>query len=89
MLLKLVDLRRFQNSLFRWLKTKRITEEETKFIKSMEDKVLFVETLLNPPAPNSALKSAVENYNNLFTSDDPSDFKPFCAISSHILMNPS
>lgn len=56
---------------------KRIIEEETKFIKSMEDKVLFVETLLNPPAPNSALKSAVENYNNLFTSDDPSDFKSF------------
>ena len=40
---------------------KRIIEEETKLLKSMEDRVLFVEILLNPPAPNKALRSALNN----------------------------
>lgn len=40
---------------------KRIIEEETKLLKSMEDRVLFVEILQNPPAPNKALRSALNN----------------------------
>lgn len=40
----------------------RIIEEESRILKSMNDKVLFVETLLTPPAPNRALKSAVDRY---------------------------
>lgn len=56
---------------------KRIIEEETKLLKSMDDKVLFVETLLNPPAPNKALKSALDTYNNLLNSSTPNDFDNF------------
>jgi len=56
---------------------KRIIEEETKLLKSMDDKVLFVETLLNPPAPNKALKSALDNYNDLLNSSNPNDFHSF------------
>lgn len=56
---------------------KRIIEEETKLLKSMEDKVLFVETLLNAPAPNKALKSALDSYNDLLNSTTPNDFVSF------------
>lgn len=56
---------------------KRIIEEETKLLKSMEDKVLFVETLLNPPAPNNALKSALNHYNDLLNSSSTNDFDSF------------
>ena len=56
---------------------KRIIEEETKLLKSIDDKVLFVETLLNPPAPNKALKSALDNYNDLLNSSAPNDFESF------------
>ena len=56
---------------------KRIIEEETKLLKSMDDKVLFVETLLHPPAPNKALKSALDNYNDLLKSSNPNDFDSF------------
>jgi len=43
----------------------------------MEDKIHFVEALLNPPAPNKALKSALEQYNDLFNSAAPNDFDSF------------
>lgn len=56
---------------------KRIIEEETKLLKSMEDKVLFVETLLNPPATNNALKSALNHYNDLLNSSSTNDFDSF------------
>lgn len=56
---------------------KRIIEEETRLLKSMDDKALFVDTLLNPPAPNKALKSALDNYNDLLNSASPDDFSSF------------
>ena len=56
---------------------KRIIEEEARHLKSMDDKVLFVETLLNPPAPNKTLKSALDNYNDLLNSSNPNDFESF------------
>lgn len=43
---------------------KRIIQEENKLLRSMEDKILFVETLLHPPQPNQALKTALNHYNN-------------------------
>lgn len=57
--------------------SKRIIEEEAKLLKSIEDKVTFVETLLNPPAPNKALKSALENYNKLSNATTVHDFESF------------
>lgn len=54
----------------------RIIEEETKILKTIDDKVLFVETLLNPPAPNDALKAALKNYTQ-FTDLSPDDLKDF------------
>ena len=56
---------------------KRIIDEENRLLKSMDDKVLFVETLLNPPAPNKALKSSKNNYNDLINSSKPIDFQIF------------
>lgn len=56
---------------------KRIIKEESKLLKTLDDKVLFVETLLNPPAPNKALKSALDNYNDLLNSSTPNDFDNF------------
>ena len=56
---------------------KRIIEEETKLIKSIEDKTKFVEALLNPPAPNKALKSALEQYTDQFNSAASNDFDSF------------
>jgi len=56
---------------------KRIIEEENRLLKSMHDKVLFVETFLNPPAPNKALKSALDNYNDLLNSSNLNDFDSF------------
>lgn len=49
---------------------KRIIEEENRLLKSMDDKVLFVDTLLNPPAPNKALKSALDHYNDLLKQSE-------------------
>lgn len=47
------------------IEAKRIIEEDDGVIKSVDDKIIFVNSLLNPPAPNDALKSALANYNNL------------------------
>lgn len=54
----------------------RIIAEEDKVLKSMDDKVFFVETLLNPPAPNEALKRALKDYNK-FSNSSSNDLKGF------------
>lgn len=54
----------------------RIIGEEDKVLKSMDDKVFFVETLLNPPAPNEALKRALKYYNK-FSTLSSNDLKGF------------
>jgi len=56
---------------------KRIIEEENKLLKSIDDKVLLVETLLNPPAPNDALKSALDSYNQFLNSNQADGLKGF------------
>ncbi|TDS13212.1 type II toxin-antitoxin system TacA family antitoxin [Sphingobacterium paludis] len=55
----------------------RIIEEESKILKSMNDKVLFVETLLDPPTPNKALEAARKAYNQFsnLSSDDLKGFR--------------
>ena len=57
--------------------SKRIIEEEAKLLKSISDKVLFVETLLNPQDTKKALKSALENYNKLLNATTVHDFESF------------
>lgn len=47
----------------------RILKEEASPIKSKNDKVFFVETLLNPPSPNKALKAAAKFYDDLLKSN--------------------
>jgi len=55
----------------------RIIEEDARLLKSKEDKILFVETLLNPPSPNEAFKAALNNYNDLINSSKANDFENF------------
>lgn len=55
----------------------RMMEDEAQIVKSIEDKILIVETLLNPPAPNQELKSALDQYKDLSTSSSSNDFDGF------------
>jgi uncharacterized protein (DUF1778 family) len=41
---------------------KKIISEETTILKTIEDKKIFVNAILNPPAPNNKLKEAQLNY---------------------------
>lgn len=46
------------------------TIEETQIIRlSVEDQRVFAEAILNPPAPNAALKRAAEAYRTLIKAD--------------------
>lgn len=47
----------------------RILKEEATVIRSKNDKVFFVETLLDPPSPNKALKAAAKFYDDLLKSN--------------------
>ncbi|WP_138484735.1 type II toxin-antitoxin system TacA family antitoxin [Dyadobacter bucti] len=38
---------------------KRIIKEHDQFLQSVEDKKIFIETILNPPAPGKQLKEAL------------------------------
>lgn len=49
---------------------KRIIEENTMILKSLEDKKIFVETILNPPTPNDKLRKAHLNYQKFITSNE-------------------
>jgi uncharacterized protein (DUF1778 family) len=61
---------------------KRIIEEESKLLKTMEDKVLFAETLLNPPSPNADLIAALAKYKEFTNSGQAHDFDSFRKTSS-------
>jgi uncharacterized protein (DUF1778 family) len=41
---------------------KEVITEHNRVLKTLEDKRIFVETLLNPPAPNERLKIAHSNF---------------------------
>lgn len=46
----------------------RIIKEHDQFLQSVEDKKIFIETILNPPAPGKQLKEALTHYNQ-FVND--------------------
>ncbi|GAB3356363.1 hypothetical protein GCM10027566_19240 [Arachidicoccus ginsenosidivorans] len=41
---------------------KEIVADNNQILKSIEDKRIFVNAMINPPAPNAALKKAYKNY---------------------------
>lgn len=41
---------------------REIVAENSRVLKSIEDKKLFINALVNPPAPNAAMKKAHLNY---------------------------
>lgn len=41
---------------------KEIVADNNQILKSIEDKKIFVNAMINPPAPNAALKKAYKNY---------------------------
>jgi len=60
--------------------------EETPIIASEKDAEVFVEAINTPPAPNEALKDAVEQYNDIIlTDEEKKQLEP--EISDEILQN--
>jgi predicted nucleic acid-binding Zn-ribbon protein len=62
-------------------------KEETPIIASEKDAEVFVEAISNPPAPNEALKEAVEQYNEevTLTNEEKAALEP--EITDEILKN--
>lgn len=54
--------------------SKKIIQEDSKILKSLDDKKIFINAILNPPKPNEYLKSSLINYNKFITTDGI-DFK--------------
>jgi uncharacterized protein (DUF1778 family) len=42
---------------------KKIISEDNNILQTFEDKKIFIDAILNPPAPNRRLKDAMKNYN--------------------------
>lgn len=56
----------------------QIILENKEVLKTLEDKQLFVDALLNPPAPNAALKKAQQQYQSFLQANavsNPADSK--------------
>ena len=47
-----------------------IIRENNIILKTIEDKKLFLDAILNPPKPNAKLKKAQMNYHNFYLSDE-------------------
>jgi uncharacterized protein (DUF1778 family) len=47
----------------------KIIVENNQILKSIEDKKIFLNAILNPPAPNSRLKKAQLNYNKFIEAN--------------------
>ncbi|WP_164126224.1 type II toxin-antitoxin system TacA family antitoxin [Sphingobacterium luzhongxinii] len=56
--------------------SKKIIQEDSKILKSLEDKKIFVNAILNPPEPNEYLKSSLESYSK-FVNSKEHDFSKF------------
>lgn len=50
---------------------REIVAENDQILKSIEDKKIFVKAILNPPAPNAALKKANLNYKKFTEANAP------------------
>lgn len=50
----------------------RIIAENDQVLHSLEDKKIFVNAILNPPAPGSELRKALSNYNRFIGDEDKS-----------------
>jgi uncharacterized protein (DUF1778 family) len=48
----------------------RIIEENSMILKSLEDKKIFVEAILNPPIPNDKLRKAHSNYQKFINQNE-------------------
>lgn len=51
------------------LRAKEIIEEHNKILASNKDKEIFFDALLNPPSPNTELKSALDAYNKALENE--------------------
>lgn len=51
----------------------KIIQENEVVLKTLEDKRIFLDAILNPPAPNEKLKKALADYNKLIDSDEFTD----------------
>jgi len=51
----------------------KIIVENNQILKSIEDKKIFLEAVLNPPLPNTELKKAFSNYNQFAATNDIGD----------------
>lgn len=51
----------------------KIIAEKNQILKSLEDKKIFVEAILNPPSPNANLKNALLNYQKFKDADETND----------------
>jgi len=51
----------------------KIVHDNNIIVKSLEDKRIFVNAILNPPAPNEKLKRAQLNYQNFISNDEIKD----------------
>jgi uncharacterized protein (DUF1778 family) len=50
-----------------------IINEHNQILKSIEDKKVFLDAILNPPSPNANLKKAQLNYQKFLDSNEVSD----------------
>lgn len=50
-----------------------IINEHNQILKSIEDKKVFLEAIVNPPSPNANLKKAQLNYQKFLDSNEVSD----------------
>lgn len=57
-------------------KANKIIIENNEILKSIEDKKIFLDALLNPPSPNAQLKKAFSNYNQFAATNDIIDKSP-------------
>ena len=46
------------------------SNKRTKILNTLEDKKIFLDTILNPPSPNNALKKAQSNYKKFIEKNE-------------------